>query len=290
MLLVKREVAEELLTKFWRLEHPQEAAKLSHHGKLRAHHKAINNTRFTEKGYPGNCRSIFGLPMFSETSRTYMRWSAFIILMDATYTSLWVPISAAFEAAHFITSPTGGLDFSMGLIFFFDLLMRFHMPIRLTGAFLGTTLHRGPIVARFYVFHGSFIVDFLAAVPLLVLPVVEGAERVVIFVLVLRILRLLRVQRIISMMSNIQVRRPPSSPAPRPRPQLNSAGHVVCCSAAPARRPPAVRRSASCTFGRVSGRPCCTARCRKQPPQHNPRQCQLCSACLTGVRSAAAPV
>eukprot|EP00892_Ulva_mutabilis_P003592 jgi/Ulvmu1/1604/UM111_0033.1 len=205
VLLVRREVAEDLLKKFWALEHPMEAARLSQRGKRHAQHKAINGKKFCETGYPENCRSIFGLPMLPDDSRIYMYWSALIILIDATYTSLWVPVSAAFESAHFVTSPTGSLDFSMGLLFLADILMRFHMPIRLTGSFLGTTLHRGNIVARFYVFNGSFIVDFLAAVPLVVLPVVQGAERVVIFVLVLRVLRLLRVQRIISMLSNVQV-------------------------------------------------------------------------------------
>ena len=210
VLLVKREVSEEVLTKFWRREHPAQAARLSANRKRHAQHKAISSKHMAiETGYPDNCRSVFGLPMFSDESRTYMYWSIFIIIIDATYTSLWVPVSAAFESAHFITSPTGGLDFTMGLIFLADILMRFHMPIRLTASFLGTTLNRGSVVARFYVFYGSFLVDFLAAVPLVILPVVKGAERVVIFVLVIRILRLLRVQRIISMISNVQARRPP---------------------------------------------------------------------------------
>lgn len=235
VLLVKREVPEKLLTKFWSIEHPAQAAQLSARRKRHAQHKAVSHKQMAiEAGYPDNCRSIFGLPMLADDSRYYVYWSSLIILIDATYTSLWVPVSAAFESAHFITSSTGALDFSMGVIFLTDILMRFHMPIRLTGAFLGTTLHRGPVVARFYVLHGSFLVDFLAAVPLVILPVVEGADRAVIFVLILRILRLLRVQRIISMMSNVQVR-----PALRPTPAPPTPCHTRLLLRAPAMVPSA---------------------------------------------------
>ena len=64
---------------------------------------------------------------------------------------------------------------------------------------------QGPSVAHLYVRHGTFLLDVLASVPLVVLPFVGADKAAILVVLVLRILRLVRVSKIINMLFYIQM-------------------------------------------------------------------------------------
>jgi hypothetical protein len=64
---------------------------------------------------------------------------------------------------------------------------------------------QGRSVAHLYVFHGSFMLDVLAAFPLVVFPFVGVSNNAILAVLAMRILQLLRVFKIINMLFYIQM-------------------------------------------------------------------------------------
>jgi hypothetical protein len=143
--------------------------------------------------------------MFQPCSLFLLVWNIIILLIDTFYTALWVPIVATFELPHGITSGSGAIDFFIGLLLCADIFIRFHAPIVLTSTYMSVTLTRPKAVSRFYVTHGSFVLDVLAALPLIFLPAISAGRKYLLVVLVFRILRLLRVQKVINMLFYIQM-------------------------------------------------------------------------------------
>lgn len=141
----------------------------------------------------------------SRHPRPLQLWNVLIIFLDAVYTALWVPVIATFELPHRIDTPSGALDFAVGLILCTDIFVRFHAPIFLTSTYKSLTLNTPRSIAAFYCLRGSFFLDAAAAIPLVFLPFLEDGSEFVIVVLVLRILRLARVKRVIDMLFYIQM-------------------------------------------------------------------------------------
>jgi hypothetical protein len=133
-------------------------------------------------------------------------WNLMILLLDAVYTALWVPIVSTFEMPHAVNSPSGAIDFAVGLILLADIIIRFHGPIRLTSTYKQLLLYHPKAVAHFYVRRGTFWLDAVAAVPLVILPFIQSGRQFLLLVLALRILRLVRVRRVIDALFYIQVR------------------------------------------------------------------------------------
>jgi hypothetical protein len=142
-----------------------------------------------------------------DTSCAMQAWNFLILMLDALYTALWVPIVSTFELPHSITSPSGATDFVVGIILLIDICIRFHSPITLTSTYKQLLLSHPRSVAHFYMRRGSFLLDVLAAVPLVVLPWINASRNYLLLVLALRLVRLVRVRRVIDMLFYIQVRR-----------------------------------------------------------------------------------
>jgi hypothetical protein len=97
-------------------------------------------------------------------------WNFLIVLLDAVYTALWVPVVATFDMRYGIDSASGATDFAVGILLCIDIIIRFHARIVLNSRYKAVTLSKPRAIAHFYVFHGSFLPDVLAAIPLLLLP------------------------------------------------------------------------------------------------------------------------
>jgi hypothetical protein len=97
-------------------------------------------------------------------------WNILIVLLDAVYTALWVPVVATFDTPYGIHSASGATDFVVGVLLCIDILIRFHARIVLNSTYKAVTLSKPRAIAHFYVLHGSFLPDALAAIPLLLLP------------------------------------------------------------------------------------------------------------------------
>lgn len=132
-------------------------------------------------------------------------WNVLIIVIDALYTALWVPVVATFELPHRVTTASGATDFCVGLVLCIDIYVRFHAPILLTSTYKSLTLSTPRSIAAFYLVRGSFFLDAAAAIPLVFLPFLSNSSEFVIIILVLRILRLARVKRVIDMLFYIQM-------------------------------------------------------------------------------------
>lgn len=83
--------------------------------------------------------------------------------------------------------------------------MSLFCPCRDSVASASFSAVQGPSVAHLYVRHGTFVLDVLASVPLVVLPFVGADKSAIVVVLGLRILRLVRVSKIINMLFYIQM-------------------------------------------------------------------------------------
>lgn len=132
-------------------------------------------------------------------------WNVLIIIIDAGFTAFWVPVVAAFDLPHTITSPSGASDFAVGVILAAEILVRFHAPIVLTSTFKELHLTHPRAVAHYYMYRGSFVVDVLSTLPLVFVPVLGSARKLVLIVLLLRVVRLVRVRRVIDMLFYIQM-------------------------------------------------------------------------------------
>lgn len=127
-------------------------------------------------------------------------WNLVIIVIDAFFTALWLPVVAAFEYKIEIWDPAGIAIFLVGIILFMDVFIRFHAPIRLTSGYLSLLLNKPGAIAHFYTRRGSFAIDVVSAAPLIVLPFVPSSSRFVLFVVFLRLARIQRVRWVINML------------------------------------------------------------------------------------------
>jgi hypothetical protein len=132
-------------------------------------------------------------------------WNVIITIIDAVFTAFWVPVVAAFDLPHDINSPSGASDFAIGVILSAEILVRFHAPIVLTSTYKELHLTHPRAVAHYYINRGSFVIDVLSTVPLVFVPLLGTARRLVLIVFLLRVVRLVRVRRVIDMLFYIQM-------------------------------------------------------------------------------------
>ena len=99
---------------------------------------------------PTACTRQHALSRFDSTWHL-QAWNALILLLDAVYTALWVPIVSTFDLPHGIDTAPGATDFAIGIVLMLDIFLRFHAPIRLTSTYKQLSLTQPRTIAHFYV-------------------------------------------------------------------------------------------------------------------------------------------
>jgi hypothetical protein len=153
LFMRRREVSEEMLLKYCNYDNALESTVDQGHldDNIALHALAQQQRHRFEGDKPRNtfeARSITGLPMFDPAGKVVVSWGILMLFVDGLYTALFVPIEAAFDLPHSITSWTGMLDFSIGVLLCVDIFLRFHVPIELTSSFMTYRLKQ---VRHFYI-------------------------------------------------------------------------------------------------------------------------------------------
>lgn len=137
----RREVKEEMLLKYYHYENPhiiKDEIKHRDENPLQAlaQQQRARRNLSRSNSIAQDARSITGLPMLNPTGMVTIYCSILILFVDGIYTALWVPVEAAFNLSHDIGTPTGTMDFCVGVILCMDIFIRFHVPIELTSSFM----------------------------------------------------------------------------------------------------------------------------------------------------------
>lgn len=153
-------------------------------------------------------RTLVGLPVIDPTSRLASFWAYVNTITDMTYTSFVVPLSMAFNDYTRVNTWTI-LDLIGSSVFILDIFMEFHIGFMVRWDTENVTILDGLEVAKFYIFEGTFWVDVLASIPV-VLQILFIAEpsygensNAVRLLQLLRLLRLLRVISLIVRMGQV---------------------------------------------------------------------------------------
>lgn len=115
-----------------------------------------------------NHRSIFNVPVFRPDNKYYTYWSYIILLFDATYSAFVVPISIGMFTSFYRANWTSILDYGVGLFFIIDLFLSFHVGFLATYNIRKILVLKGRLIAKYYIIHGSFVIDFLSAMAWLI--------------------------------------------------------------------------------------------------------------------------
>ena len=154
-------------------------------------------------------RSIFGLPVIDPLSRFATIWGTITTGVDLVYTAFLVPLSLAFNDYTTINM-YWVYDFIGSAVYLLDILIEFHMGFQVRWDSSSLTITDGRLVAWNYFRHGTFWIDFIAALPLIGQLVLvftnEGqmSNQAVRLILLLKLLRLLRVVNLISKMNKME--------------------------------------------------------------------------------------
>ncbi|KAL4447949.1 hypothetical protein ABPG75_005168 [Micractinium tetrahymenae] len=147
---------------------------------------------------PGGRRSVFCLPVLSPLGAFASLWLSFTTLVDLTYTAFFVPLSLAFNSAR---PWMHGIDLAGSLVYFFDLLLGFHIGYLARWDGRVVVVQDGRAVARRYVWQGTFLFDLLANLPsIFQLCIVTGGVTNKDAARVLYLLRLLRIFRVFGLL------------------------------------------------------------------------------------------
>ncbi|KDD75349.1 hypothetical protein H632_c729p1 [Helicosporidium sp. ATCC 50920] len=122
--------------------------------------------------------------------------------VDLTYTAFVVPLALAFDSKGARGVSWFTIADSIGsAAYIIDILAGFHSAFVLRWAFKARLVTHGAAVARYYVLHGDFFLDFMATLPIvpeIVLAAMSHPEKnAVKAVYLLRLLRLIRVTRLL---------------------------------------------------------------------------------------------
>ena len=153
-------------------------------------------------------RTLVGLRVIDPTSRLATFWAYVNTITDMTYTSFIVPLSMAFNDYTKVNAWTV-LDLIGSGIFILDIFMEFHIGFMVRWDTENVTILDGLEVAKFYVFQGSFLVDFFASIPVILQvmfiadPAYGENSNAVRLLQLLRLLRLLRVINLIVRMGQV---------------------------------------------------------------------------------------
>jgi len=172
-------------------------------------------------------KSIFFLPVIDPSSRLANFWGYTNTITDMTYTSFIVPLSMAFNdyskvnawsimdligsAFLLVQSRLGAYGLLLiyetvyitGCIYIIDLLMQFHIGFLVRWDMEHVTITDGIEVARRYIMRGTFGIDFLASLPIILQIMfmadsdLDENQSAVRLIQLIRLLRLLRVVNLI---------------------------------------------------------------------------------------------
>ncbi|KAK9792471.1 hypothetical protein WJX73_000921 [Symbiochloris irregularis] len=147
-------------------------------------------------------RSLFLLPL-AHPSRPFARLErASMVLLDATYTAFIVPIGFAFAD---ITSWNSWywipyIDTLAGAVILLDIFFNFHCGFYVVWNFKRRLILQGDLIGRFYLWHGTFVIDILSIIPwiaeLVDLSALTNHEQHSLYVFFFQALRLSRLVRL----------------------------------------------------------------------------------------------
>jgi hypothetical protein len=152
-------------------------------------------------------RSIFFIPIAGPCSRFANIWGTIATANDFSYTAFIVPLSLAFNDYSAINA-YWYLDLIGSSIYILDLLIQFHVGFIVRWDTSSVTITDGIQVAKNYMGHGTFWVDFIAILPFfgqIAISILVGdgksSSSAVRSVLLLKLFRLGRVVRLIARMN-----------------------------------------------------------------------------------------
>ncbi|KAL4447902.1 hypothetical protein ABPG75_005121 [Micractinium tetrahymenae] len=143
------------------------------------------------------CRSLLGLPILRPDSAWVRAWDGCMSLLDLTYTAYLVPLSVAFdnmEGAHFTWFNV--VNIVGTALYVGDILMGFHTGFIAAYDVRRALVMEGPKVAHFYIWHGHFLTDAIATMPIIPEIVATSAHTDTTAIKWLYMLRLLRLARV----------------------------------------------------------------------------------------------
>ncbi|BDA43675.1 probable potassium voltage-gated channel subfamily H member 7 [Coccomyxa sp. Obi] len=134
-------------------------------------------------------------PTIHPLSRVAMSWYFFMTLVDATYTAFIVPLGVAFhfKAIHF--SWYNAIDIAAGVCYWFDIFMGFSTGFVVIYNLRRKVIRDRALIAEYYIRYSTFIVDLLAALPVIaeivVLPIpMEPGGMPLHIILIMRLARM----------------------------------------------------------------------------------------------------
>ncbi|KAL4451688.1 hypothetical protein ABPG75_007350 [Micractinium tetrahymenae] len=149
----------------------------------------------------GRPLSLCCLPVLSPLCTFYRFWLYLTNITDLTYTAFIVSLSIAFnQVGGWDRGWLDVLDFVGSLIYFSDIFLGFHTGVVARWDTRAVVVRDGRQAARFYMWHGTFLVDMIASLPALAqisVRVVGTDTHKLRLIYLLRLLRLLRVIRLL---------------------------------------------------------------------------------------------
>ncbi|KAL0047426.1 hypothetical protein WJX82_003095 [Trebouxia sp. C0006] len=145
-----------------------------------------------------------GLPVINPYTTLYGWWCAFVLFTDATYTAFVVPIGVGFNTSSVQWDWVGYFDFIAGVTFAFELLVSWNVAFVATHNLRKRIVLKRSKIAQFYVWHSTFIFDFISTMVFIVQCIGyglgsagTGSGTIIQVIQILRALRLLRLMRLL---------------------------------------------------------------------------------------------
>ncbi|KAL4442414.1 hypothetical protein ABPG77_004998 [Micractinium sp. CCAP 211/92] len=147
------------------------------------------------------CRSLLGLPILRPDSVWAKAWDGFMSLLDLTYTAYLVPLSVAFDDMQGATFTWfNGVDIAGTVCYIGDIFMGFHTGFVAAYDVRRALVMEGSSVAHYYIWHGHFMTDLVATLPIIpeiVATTAHANTTAIKWLYMLRLLRLTRVFRLL---------------------------------------------------------------------------------------------
>lgn len=147
-------------------------------------------------------RSIFRLPVIDPLSLPAKIWGSIVLAIDLVYTAFMVPLSLAFNQSLGVNAYTI-FDIIGSVVYICGILFDFHIGFIVKWDAASVVITDGWEVAKQYVRHGTFVIDVIAALPIIlqILFVIFRSfsynQEAIRLLLILKLLRLLRVVHIL---------------------------------------------------------------------------------------------
>ena len=154
-------------------------------------------------------RSYIWMPVADPLSRFATFWGTVSAFTDCTYTAFLVPLSVAFNETYGALNFYSLADYVGSCIYVLDIIFEFHIGFLVRWDASTLNITDGPLVAWNYVRHGTFVIDFIASLPLIaqiavsVVGPAAFSEAALRAILLMKLLRLLRVIKIVTQMNRL---------------------------------------------------------------------------------------